>query len=175
MAPDFALTDSDGQEWSLASFDNCKGLVVLFTCNHCPQSRQAWPVITKLQQRFRPQVCFVAFNSDDDQKFPEDSLELMDEAKLENQIKFPYLQDDTQDVARAYQAQCLPECFVFKNKGRQQFSLFYHGRIVDNLAEPSASLDLGLEIALNRLVTDRDPQVLQKSAFGCEISWKSAS
>lgn len=174
LAPDFSLEDQQGEIITLQTFKKCKGLVILFTCNHCKQSQQAWPIVVSLYEKFRENVCFLAINSDNEQAYPEDELEEMREVEIEQSISFPYLKDTTQEVTKNFKVQCLPECFVFKNRGNNRFSLFYHGRIVDNLVEPTAALDHALETALIRLTSDRDPQVLQKAAFGCGINWKAS-
>src|SRR3989344_4563216 len=109
QAPDFDLPGIDGKNYSLAAFTGKKGLVIVFTCNHCPYAQAAWPIIIGLAKEYQPkEIAFVAINPNDSVSFPEDSFEMMKKMAKDWEINFPYLRDKSQDIASKYQAQCTP-------------------------------------------------------------------
>src|SRR3989344_6033959 len=113
-AKDFNLSATDGQNYSLDSFKETRVLVIIFTCNHCPYAKAAWPLLIKLAQEFKEKgIAFVAINPNDETQYPEDSFEVMKQRVGDWQINFPYLRDETQEVARAYGAVCTPDVFEF--------------------------------------------------------------
>lgn len=170
-APDFKLPGTDGKEYSLSDFGASKGLLVIFTCNHCPYAQAAWPLTIDLYNQFKEAVAFVAINSNDAEEYPEDSFEGMKDKIGEWNIPFPYLRDESQEVARTYQAQCTPDLYLFKNEDGV-FKLFYHGRINDNWQEPKKVTEENLKDALSRLVEDKDTPENQPPSMGCSIKWK---
>ena len=168
-APDFNLPATDGQNYSLDSFTNAHALVIVFTCNHCPYAKAAWPLLVKLAQEFKEKgVAFIGINPNDDKQYPEDSLEMMKQKVDEWQISFPYLRDETQEVARTYGAVCTPDVFVF-NQNRK---LYYHGRINDNWQEPEKVTQEELKEALESVLADNHPPTIQYPSIGCSIKWK---
>ncbi|KKS04896.1 hypothetical protein A2W45_03575 [Candidatus Curtissbacteria bacterium RIFCSPHIGHO2_12_41_11] len=169
-APDFNLPATNGQNYSLDSFKNAHALVIVFTCNHCPYAKAAWPLLVKLAQEFKEKgVAFVAINPNDDKQYPEDSLEMMKQKVDEWQISFPYLRDETQEVARTYGAVCTPDVFVF-NQNRK---LYYHGRINDNWQEPQKVTKGELKDAIDALLMSNPPPTDQHPSMGCSIKWKT--
>src|SRR3989338_4470817 len=113
-APDFNLPSTDGQNYSLASFKDARALVIVFTCNHCPYAKAAWPLLIKLADELKDKgVAFVAINPNDETQYPEDSFEEMKKKVPEWNINFPYLRDESQETARAYKAACTPDVFVY--------------------------------------------------------------
>lgn len=135
-AEDFDLPGTDGKNYSLDSFEDSKGLVVAFTCNHCPYAQAAWPLLIKLADEFRAKsISFVGINPNDESLYPEDSFEVMKEKVGQWGINFPYLRDKSQEVAKKYQAVCTPDVYVFD----KNHSLYYHGRVNDNWKEPEKS------------------------------------
>lgn len=171
-AKDFHLPDTEGREISLADFKDKKGLLVAFTCNHCPYAKASWPLIIELYRKFGDEVAFVGINPNDEKTYPEDSLSVMKEKVKEWGIPFSYLRDETQEVARAYKAQCTPDLYLFKNQNGS-FELFYHGRINDNWQKPNEVTERNLEDALSRLKTGQEPPSSQPPSIGCSIKWKS--
>src|SRR3989338_5285352 len=98
-APNFDLPATDGQNYTLASFADAKGLVVAFSCNHCPYAKAAWPLLIKLADGFRDKgVSFVGINPNDEIEHPEDSFEVMRQKINEWGINFPYLRDESQEI-----------------------------------------------------------------------------
>ena len=165
------MPDTTGREISLADFKDKKGLLVAFTCNHCPYAKAAWPLLVDLYRQFSSDVEFVGICSSDAKAYPEDSLEEMKKKKGEWGILFPYLHDETQEVARTYKAQCTPDLYLFKNDDGV-FKLFYHGRINDNWQNPEQVKEKNLEDALKGLLNDESPPENQPPSMGCSIKWK---
>lgn len=167
-APDFDLPGVDGKNYSLASFKDSKILVVFFTCNHCPYV-QGWDArVIALQREFAPQgVRFVGINANETHHYPEDSFEKMVERAKEIGINWIYLRDETQETARAYDAACTPEFYVF-DQGRK---LRYHGRVDENYKDARAAASHDLKNALDDLTAGRSVRVPFAPALGCSIKW----
>ena len=167
--PHFRLPSADGLNVDTRMIKD-PILVVIFTCNHCPYAKAAWPLLVKLAQEFKEKgVAFVAINPNDDKQYPEDSLEMMKQKVDEWQISFPYLRDETQEVARTYGAVCTPDVFVF-NQNRK---LYYHGRINDNWQEPQKVTKGELKDAIDALLMSNPPPTDQHPSMGCSIKWKT--
>jgi len=168
-APDFNLPATNGQNYSLDSFKNAHALVIVFTCNHCPYAKAAWPLLVKLAQEFKEKgVAFVAINPNDDKQYPEDSLEKMKEHHSARKMNFPYLIDESQDTARAYGAQCTPDIFVYDRERK----LRYHGRVDDNWQHPEAVKKEELKEAIEALLRGESPSGDQNPSMGCSIKWR---
>ncbi len=180
-APNFSLPGADGKNYSLNSFADSYGLVVIFTCNHCPYAKAAWPLLIKLASEFKNKgVAFVAINPNDEKQYPEDSFEVMKQKISQWQINFPYLRDEEQNVAKDYGAVCTPDIFVF-DKDRK---LYYRGRINDNWPpvekvdgeykpkQPDREVKEELKEALNALLSGNPPPKTQNPSMGCSIKWK---
>lgn len=168
LAPDFNLPAVDGKSYSLSSFKDKKVLVVIFTCNHCPYV-QGWEGrMIEIQRDFGPQgVQLVGINSNETKKYPEDSFEKMVLRSKGQNFNFVYLRDEDQSVARAYDAACTPEVYVFDAERK----LRYHGRIDDNYQDPNAVQSPDLKNALNDLLSDRPARAPETHAMGCSIKW----
>jgi len=113
-AAEFSLPTPTGKELSLKDFIDKKGTLIIFTCNHCPYAQAAWPTLIELDEKFKENINFVAINPNDDTVYPEDSLEGMKDAIKDLGIPFPYLRDEEQEIAKAYDAQCTPEKKISK-------------------------------------------------------------
>lgn len=171
QAPDFELSDTNHQSYSLSDFDK-PVLVIIFTCNHCPYAQASWPILVDLSKKYKDQVQFVAINANDDSQYHQDSVEGMEKLVKENQVSFPYLRDETQEVAKKYQALCTPDVFVFKNHGQTDFKLDYHGRINDNWQHPELVTEHSLDEAIDRCLNELDPILDQHPSIGCSIKWR---
>jgi peroxiredoxin len=169
-AKDFELKDTDGSIKSLGDFKDKKGLLIVFTCNHCPYAKASWPVLVDLHAKYGDDIRFVAINPNDSDTYPEDSFETMQKRVKDWNVKFPYLRDKTQEVAKAYNAQCTPDPFLFKNDNGK-FKLYYHGRIVSDWQNPEASEEHNLKDALRDLLTNKPSPSNQPPAMGCSIKW----
>jgi peroxiredoxin len=168
-AIDFHLRAVDRKTYSLKDFGDRKAVVVVFSCNHCPHVRDYEDRMVQLQRDYSGKgVTLVAINSNDDHNYPEDSFENMIHRSKDKGFNFPYLRDETQDIARKYGAICTPHVFAFD----QQRTLQYKGRIDDNRrAAEVKSRDL--RNALDAILVGQKPPVQETRPFGCSIKWKN--
>ncbi len=170
-APDFLLPGVDGEIYSLKSFATKAILIVVFSCNHCPYVQAYEDRLIAVQRDYRDNgVQLVAINANDASRYPEDSLEAMAARAATKQFNFPYLHDETQKVARAYQATHTPQLFVFD----RERLLAYTGKIDDNWQQPMAVLRPYLREALDALLAGRRPAEPVTHAIGCTIKWRDA-
>lgn len=165
----FDLPATDGKNYSVESFKDAKGLTVIFSCNHCPYAKAAWPLLIKMAGEFKDKgIAFVAINPNDENQYPEDSFDEMKKRVLDWKINFPYLRDESQETAKTYKATCTPDVFVY-DKDRK---LYYHGRINDNWQNPDEVKSEDLKDAINNLISDNPPPQSQSPSLGCSIKWK---
>lgn len=169
QAPDFDLKGTNERTYSLASFADAEVLVVMFICNHCPYVKAVRQRLIDLAEDMADEsVATVAISSNDAERYPDDSFERMKEVDEEYNYPFPYLYDETQDVARSYGAVCTPDFFVFDQDRRLQ----YRGRLDDNWKEPSQVTRQEMRMAIEALLAGEQPQQEQHSSMGCSIKWK---
>lgn len=171
IAPDFHLKDTNSNnEFSFEDVKGSKGTLVIFMCNHCPFVLHVLPEIIMIANDYRVQgLGVVAISSNDIEKYPEDSPELMTEFSFKNKIDFPYLFDETQEVAKAYEAACTPDFYLYDNQNR----LFYRGQLDDS--RPGNGIPLSgsdLRSAIDALIYNRSLNEQQKPSIGCSIKWK---
>jgi peroxiredoxin len=172
-APDFKLPDTNGKIVSLADFNSAPALVVLFICNHCPYVKHIRAGLAQMARDYQARgAAVVAISSNDVENYPADSPEKMkEEAKSAGYI-FPYLYDETQAVAKAYQAACTPDIFLF-DKNRK---LAYRGQFDDSRpgnGRPVTGKDL--RAALDAVLAGRPAPEPQIPSVGCNIKWKSGN
>ena len=168
-APSFQLASVDDEEYSLESFKDEKIIAVIFSCNHCPYVKAYEDRMVEIQKDYKEKgVALVAINSNDDLKYPEDSLVNMKIRSKEKAFNFPYLRDEKQDIARAYGATRTPEVFVFDEKRL----LRYHGRIDDNVHQPRQVTKCYLRDALDNLLNKNRVSIEHTEPVGCTIKWK---
>ena len=169
-AGQFSLPDPDGKIVSLSDFDGAPALVVIFMCNHCPFVKHVAPGLANLAREYQDKgVAVVGINPNDVANYPDDSPQKMAEASKEYGYTFPYLLDESQEVAKAYRAACTPDFFVFD--GDRQ--LVYRGQMDDS--RPSLDLPVtgaDLRAALNAVLDGRSVATEQKPSIGCNIKWK---
>jgi peroxiredoxin len=166
----FSLPDPDGKLHSTDDYKDRKVLVVMFICNHCPYVQAVRQRLIDLQEGYDPKIVqFIGINANDWSEYPDDSPEEMKKAIQEFGINFPYLYDESQQTARAYQAQCTPDIFVFD----QDRKLAYHGRIDDNWKEVSKVTRRELKEAIDALLAGKRPAAEQHPCMGCSIKWRS--
>ncbi len=165
--PSFSLPAVDGKEYSEKDCMGAKGAVVVFTCNHCPYAKAVRPRIIRLAEEFQPKgIRFVAINSNNADRYPEDSFEKMKEEQYN--FPFPYMRDETQEVARAFGAVCTPDIFVYDGTGR----LVYRGRVDDNWQDEAQVTREDLREALEALIEGREIPDPQFPSMGCSLKWK---
>ncbi len=168
-APDFELPATDGNTYSRDDFDDADVLVVMFICNHCPYVKAVLDRLIALGNRWDDdEVAFVAISPNDAERYPDDSFENMAKLADEKDFPFPYLYDESQDVARAYGAECTPDFFVYDD----QRSLAYAGRLDDNWKEPQKVEKQELRDAIVALLNGQRPDEEQHPSMGCSIKWK---
>ena len=167
-APDFSLKGIDDEIHSLESYMGNKGLLIIFMCNHCPYVKAKIDAIKQIYEKFNENIAVVGINSNDSIEYPDDSFENMKKIADEKGIKFDYLVDDKQDVAKRYGAVCTPDPFLFDEDRK----LIFHGRI-DNAMNPDATAtentmqnNLKKFLAGEKIEKDFDPSI------GCSIKWK---
>jgi len=170
-APDFTLTDvATNDQVSLNNIKGEKATLVMFICNHCPYVKHANPEIVRIANEYKNKgVGFCAISSNDVAAYPEDGPEVMKEVAKDLKYPFPYLYDETQDVARAYEAACTPDFFVFD----KNLKCAYRGQMDDS--RPGNVFPLNgkdLRTALNDLIAGGEVSIDQKPSIGCNIKWK---
>ncbi|KAK9748822.1 hypothetical protein RND81_02G083000 [Saponaria officinalis] len=173
-APDFALSEPlTGKTWTLQDFEAYPALLVMFICNHCPFVIHLKKGIVQLTNFYMKKgLAVVAISSNSVVTHPQDGPEFMaEEAKLYG-YPFPYLYDESQDVARDFGAVCTPEFLLFKKDGRRPFELVYHGQFDDS--RPSNNVPVtgrDLSMAIDSVLSGQRVPSVQKPSVGCSIKW----
>lgn len=170
-APLFSLHDVvSGKLVSLDSAPKSAATVIMFICNHCPYVKHVSPELTRIANDYQAKgVRFIAINSNDVDTYPDDSPDNMKKTALAAHYPFPYLYDETQEVARAYQAACTPDFYLFDST----LTLVYRGQL-DN-ARPGNTIKVNgtyLRQAIDELLAGKPISVEQKPSLGCNIKWK---
>ncbi|XDA99254.1 thioredoxin family protein [Sulfitobacter sp. LCG007] len=172
-APDFSLPATDGRTYGLGDISGEKGTVVMFICNHCPYVLGALDRIVADAQALQAMgIGVAAICSNDARAYPADSFENMKRLAEESGLPFPYLHDESQSVARAYDAACTPDFFGYNAAGGLQ----YHGRLDASGRNPAPEdaprelLDAMAQVAR----TGRGPEA-QIRSIGCSIKWKGSA
>jgi peroxiredoxin len=170
-APAFSLPDVSGKIVSIADFQNAPALLVMFICNHCPYVKHVRSGLAQLARDYQARgVAVVAISSNDAKSYPDDSPAKMAVEAKEAGYTFPYLYDESQAVARAYQAACTPDFFLF-NRERQ---LVYRGQLDDS--RPGNGIPVtgkDLRAALDAVLAGKPVVADQKPSIGCNIKWKA--
>jgi thiol-disulfide isomerase/thioredoxin len=155
---------------SLDDFKGSAALVVMFICNHCPFVKHVRSELAKIALEYKAKnVAFVGINSNDAEKYPDDSPQKMREEAASARYSFPYLYDESQATAKAYRAACTPDFFVFDRNRR----LAYRGQLDDS--RPSNGIPVtgkDLRGAIDAVVAGKSPNAEQMPSIGCNIKWK---
>ncbi|RZN83242.1 MAG: thioredoxin family protein [Winogradskyella sp.] len=170
-APNFNLVDTkDNIRKSLTELKGANGTLVMFICNHCPFVIHVKEALVKLaNDYFIKGISCIAISSNDVENYPQDGPELMKTHAEANNYPFPYLYDETQDVAKAYDAACTPDFFLFNNN----LELIYTGQLDDS--RPGNGIPVtgkDLRAAMDALVENNPVNTNQKPSMGCNIKWK---
>ena len=170
-APNFDLIDVTSD--STVSLDNLKGekgTIIMFICNHCPFVKYVNSTIASMGQQYHGnEIRFIAISSNDVINYPEDSPELMKLNAVENNFNFPYLYDESQQVAKDYDAACTPDFYLFDS----ELKLIYRGQLDDSRPGNELECDgADLKNAIDCLTNKRDNIRIQKPSIGCNIKWK---
>jgi peroxiredoxin len=167
--PDFRLPGVDGRTWALADFAASPVLAVAFICNHCPYVQAVEGRLIRLAAEYGPrgaQLCGVCSNDAAD--YPDDAFDKLAARWRDRGYGFPYLHDESQDVARAFGAVCTPDIFVFDRDRR----LSYRGRIDDSWKDEAKVTRRELAGALDALLAGGRPSSDQRPSMGCSIKWR---
>ncbi len=173
-APDFHLPDVvSGRTISLADFQGKDALLVMFICRHCPFVKHVQNELARIGKDYAQQSAgIVAISSNDAQAFPQDAPDSLREMAIELGFTFPYCFDETQDVARAYNAACTPDFYLFDRDRR----LVYRGQLDDS--RPGNNIPVtgkDLRNALDAVLQGRPVSEQQKPSIGCNIKWRNSS
>ena len=172
-APDFSLPNIDGRTVSLSDFQSAPALLVIFMCNHCPYVKHVADSLASLAHEYqRRGVAVVGINSNDVSTHPADSPEQMIHEAEARGYSFPYLFDETQEVAKAYRAACTPDFYVFDKNQR----LTYRGQM--DASRPNSGIPVtgaDLRAALDAVLAGQPVPADQKASLGCNIKWKAGS
>jgi len=167
--PDMELSDIGGQTVRLRDQTGENGLLVAFTCNHCPYALAVWPRLIRHAAAFRRMgVNTVAINPNIHPDYPRDSISAMREKIAAWGIDFPYLADETQQVARTFDAQCTPDLYLFDKDGK----LYYHGRMDDYWKDEAKVTQEELASAVDAMLTGQPAPQPQYPTIGCSIKWQ---
>lgn len=168
----FSLKNIDGKMVSLNDYNDAKGFIVIFTCNHCPYSVKYEDRIIALDKKYRMKgYPVIAINSNDPVKQPEDSYPLMQKRAKDKNFLFPYLFDETQEVATEYGASRTPHVYVLQ-KENGDLLVKYIGAIDNNVKSEQLADEKYAENAVDALLAGNDPKVSYTKAVGCTVKWK---
>jgi len=169
-APDFRLPDPSGKVWTLSDFEGAPALLVAFICNHCPFVKHVRDGFAELTRAYQGRgVAVVGISSNDYEAYPDDAPAAMAAEAKEAGYRFPYLVDETQEVAKSYSAACTPDFFVFDGER----SLVYRGQM--DGSRPGNDVPVtgeDLRGALDAVLDGRPVPEEQRPSLGCNIKWK---
>jgi len=173
-APEFSLMDSVTEKTvNLHALKGEKGTVIMFICNHCPFVKHVNPKISELAKVYHSKgISFIAISSNDVKNYPQDSPHLMKETAKQEDYTFPYLYDETQDVAKEYDAACTPDFYLFD----ADLKLAYRGQLDDS--RPGNGIQVtgkDLSSAMDALLEGKEIDENQKPSIGCNIKWVNNS
>jgi peroxiredoxin len=168
-APAFSLRNVDGKTVSLADFAGAPAYLIIFMCNHCPYVKHVAPQLARLARDYQAKgVAVIAISSNDVSTHPADSPEQMVHEVDQRGYTFPYLYDETQEVAQAYAAACTPDFYVFDKNQK----LVYRGQM--DSSRPDSGVPVtgsDLRAALDAVLAGKAPAADQKPSIGCNIKW----
>jgi peroxiredoxin len=172
-APGFTLPDTvSGKDLSLEEIKGATATVIMFICNHCPFVKHVNAELVKLGNDYKNKgIGFIAISSNDVAGYPEDAPEQMKQVALQQHYPFPYLYDATQDVAKAYEAACTPDFFIYDSN----LLLVYRGQLDDSRPgndKPVSGADI--RNALDHLIEGKPVPEEQRPSIGCNIKWKAS-
>ncbi len=172
-APDFRLPDTEGNLVSLADFGGAPALLVIFLCNHCPYVKHVRSALAALGKEYQARgAAVVGISANDVATHPGDSPAMMAREKAEVGYTFSYLYDESQDVAKAYQAACTPDFYVFDRDQK----LVYRGQM--DSSRPGNNIPVtgqDLRAALDAVLAGTPVPAAQKPSIGCNIKWKAGA
>ncbi len=168
-APDFELLGTDDTKHRLSEYKDYKGLLVVFMCNHCPYVQAKTKALVELYDKFKDKIAIIGINSNDPTNYPDDSFENMKKFAKEKGIKFTYLVDETQQVAKSYGAVCTPDPFLFD----QDRKLIFHGRIDNAMGPEDVATEKTMILNIEKFLQGKNVEKDFDPSMGCSIKWKS--
>lgn len=173
QAPSFRLPECEGGVVSLEDFAQAPALLIMFICNHCPFVKHISSELSRFAREYRDKgLAIVAVNSNDVATHPQDSPEHMGREKRQQGYVFPYLYDESQEVAKAYQAACTPDFFLFDGQRR----LYYRGQFDPSRPGNGLPVDgLDLRRAADSALGGEPAPHKQSPSIGCNIKWKEGN
>lgn len=170
QAPEFSLVNVDGRSVSLADFKGKPALVVVFLCNHCPYVKHIADVLARFTSEYLAKgVGVVGISSNDVASYPADSPEQMVAEAEERGYQFPYLYDETQEVAKAYRAACTPDFYLFDRDQR----LVYRGQFDESRPDSGVAVTgADLRAAIEAVLAGKPVPAEQRPSIGCNIKWR---
>jgi peroxiredoxin len=167
--PDFNLKGVDGKQYSISSFKDARLLVVMFTCNHCPYVVSSEDRMIKFYNDYAGKgLAMIGINSNETEGHPTDSFDHMIGHAKEKGFKWPYVRDDSQEIALKYGALRTPHYYVFD----QERKLRYTGRMDDNPRNPGKETTHELRDAVDALLAGKTPAVTATNPIGCNVKWQ---
>jgi len=172
IAPDFNLLDTVSEKkFSLNDLKSDNATVIMFICNHCPYVKHVQHELVKLANDYQPKgISFIAISANDAEQYPEDSPEKMHQVAQNLNYPFVYLYDETQQVAKAYRAECTPDFYLFDD----ELHCVYRGRL--DASTPGNNVPVtgrDLRLALDALLIGQPIDKNQHPSMGCNIKWRS--
>ena len=168
-APNFSLKGVDGKEHSLDALADSKAVAVIFSCNHCPYVLAWEDRMIAIQRDYEGRgVTLIAINANNAQTHPTDSFENMVKRSNEKGFNFPYLRDETQEIAHAYGATRTPEVFLLD----AERTVRYHGAIDDNYDDADAVKQHYLRDAVDAVLEGKQAPISETPPVGCTVKWK---
>ena len=172
VVSDFSLKNVDNKNVSLSKFSSAKGFIVVFTCNTCPFAKKYEKRVEQLDKDFSAKAFpVIAISSNDIQINPGDSFEEMKKKAKDESYTFPYLYDESQEVAKSFGATNTPHVYVLAKEGNK-IVVKYIGAIDNNVDDPSMADKKYVADAVNSILEGKDPAVASTKAIGCGIKWK---
>ena len=172
-APDFSLPDVQGGITSLSDFEGAPGLLVMFICNHCPYVKHLNEALVEFANEYKSRgIECVAISSNEVENYPQDGPEFMAQVAKEQSYPFPYLYDESQEIAKAYRAACTPDFFLFNEEQK----LFYRGQF--DQSRPGNNMPVtgrDLRAAVDTMLEGEESFEPQVPSMGCNIKWKAGN
>lgn len=170
--PDFTLPDVSGKDISAKDFfSGSRAALVVFTCNHCPYVKGSEAELNKVVRASIPDgLKVISISSNDALQYPQDGFEKMKEKSQQMQLPYPYLYDESQEVARKFDAACTPECYLFDSS----LKLVFHGTINDSPKDATKATRSYLAQAISQVLAGKKPDPDFVNPLGCSIKWKGA-
>ena len=167
-APDFELLGIDDQKHKLDDYLENQGILIIFMCNHCPYVKAKFEAFKELYEKFGDRIAIIGINSNDSTDYPEDSYENMKKTVKEKGLKFDYLIDETQQIAKKYGAMCTPDPYLFNKNGK----LVFHGRIDNAMKPDDTATEKTMIINIEKMLSNQPIEKDFEPSIGCSIKWK---